>query len=67
MRADCGIASMQTFFGVADPMMQRIAPFIELPALPVWLTAAQAQQKTPWIRRVFDHLGHSFRAVRLDP
>ena len=66
VRAGCGIGGMQTMIADADPTVVRVAPFIPLPALPVWLTAAEALRQTPRIRRVFDHLSHSFRALRLD-
>ncbi len=67
VRAGCGIGGMQTMIAEADPAVVRVAPFIPLPALPVWLTAAEALRQTPRIRRVFDHLSHSFKALRLDP
>ena len=67
VRAGCGIGGMQTVIADADPTVVRVAPFILLPALPIWLTAAEALRQTPRIRRVFDHLSHSFRALRLDP
>ncbi len=67
VRAGCGIGGMQTVIADADPTVVRVAPFITLPALPIWLTAAEALRQTPRIRRVFDHLSSSFKALRLDP
>ena len=67
VRAGCGIGGMQTVIADADPTVVRVARFITLPALPIWLTAAEALRQTPRIRRVFDHLGSSFKALRLDP
>jgi len=67
VRAGCGIGGMQTVIAAADPTVIRVARFIALPSLPIWLTAAEALRQTPRIRRVFDHLSHSFRALRLDP
>lgn len=67
VRAGCGIGGMQCHIADADPLVTRVARFIELPPLPVWLTAAQALRQTPRIRRVFDHLAASFRALNLDP
>ena len=63
VRAGLGIGGMQQLVAQADPTVQRIAPFLTLPALPVWLTAHQALRHTPRIRRVFDHLAAAFRAL----
>lgn len=68
VRAGCGIGGMQCLVGDADPLVERVAPFVTLPALPVWLTAAEALRQSPRIRRVFDHLTQGFQALRgLDP
>ena len=59
---------MQCLVGDADPLVERVAPFIALPSLPVWLTAPEALRQTPRIRRVFDHLTAAFKALPyLDP
>ena len=68
VRAGCGIGGMQCLVGDADPLVERVAPFVTLPALPVWLTAAEALRQSPRIRRVFNHLTQGFQALRgLDP
>lgn len=67
VRAGCGIGGMQRHIADADPLVTRVAPFILLPPLPVWLTAPEALRQSPRIRRVFDHLAVSFRALNLDP
>jgi DNA-binding transcriptional LysR family regulator len=68
VRAGCGIGGMQCGLGDADPALERVAPFITLPPLPVWLTAPEALRQTPRIRRVFDYLVHAFQALpHLDP
>jgi DNA-binding transcriptional LysR family regulator len=67
VRAGCGVGGMQRLIADADPTVARVADFIPLPSLPVWLTAAQALRQSPRIRRVFDHLAASFRALKLDP
>ena len=68
VRAGCGIGGMQCLVGDADPLVERVAPFITLPVLPVWLTAPEALRQTPRIRRVFDHLAQAFLALPgLDP
>lgn len=66
-RAGLGIGGMQTLIADADPSVTRIARFVPLPPLPVWLTAPQALRHSPRIRRVFDHLSAGFKALRLDP
>ncbi len=68
VRSGCGIGGMQCLIGDADPAVERVAPFVNLPPLPVWLTAAEALRQTPRIRRVFDHLAAAFKALpHLDP
>lgn len=67
VRAGLGIGGMQTLIADADPAVTRIARFVPLPPLPVWLTAPQALRHSPRIRRVFDHLSAGFKALRLDP
>lgn len=66
VRAGLGIGGMQCLVGDADPLVERIAPFVALPALPVWLTAPQALRSTPRIRRVFDHLAQALRRLTPD-
>ena len=63
VRAGCGAGGAQCLIGDADPLVERIAPFLPLPALPVWLTAADALRQSPRIRRVMDHLSEAFRAL----
>ena len=67
VKAGCGIGATQCPIGDADPDVERIAPFIRLPTLPVWLTAPEALRQNPRIRRVLDHLSMSFRALVLPP
>lgn len=67
LRAGLGIGGMQRLIGDADPAVARVAPFVQLPALPFWLTATQALRQTPRIRRVFDALAEGFKALSLDP
>jgi len=63
VRAGCGIGAAQTIFADADPLVERCAPFLDLPALPVWLTAPQALRQNPRIRRVMDHLANAFKTL----
>ncbi len=54
--AGAGIGAMQCAVGDAEPLVTPIAPFITLPALPLWITAPQALLAAPRMRFVFDHL-----------
>lgn len=60
VRAGCGAGGAQRAIGDADPLVERIAPFLTLPSLPIWLTAAEALRQSPRIRTVFDHLAAAF-------
>ncbi|MCW1919254.1 LysR family transcriptional regulator [Rhodobacter sp. KR11] len=66
IRAGLGIGGALRLIGDADPLLEPAAPFLALPALPVWLTAPQALRHTPRIRRVLDHLAAEFLSL-LDP
>ena len=63
VRAGCGIGATQCPIGDADPLVERVAPFVPLPALPVWLTAPEALRQNPRVRRVMDHLSAAFRRL----
>lgn len=52
VRAGCGVGAMQTAVGDAEPLAERIAPFVALPALPVWLVVPAALRQVPRIARV---------------
>jgi DNA-binding transcriptional LysR family regulator len=62
VRAGCGIGANQCRIADADPAVERVAPFIALPSLPVWLTAPEALRQNPRIRRVMDHLAAAFKS-----
>ena len=66
VRAGCGVGGMPRPVGDADPALCRIAEFVPLPALPVWLAMPEALRPNPRIRRVWGHLAVSL-AARLDP
>lgn len=63
VRAGCGLGGAQTVIGDADPSVERVAPFLPLPPLPVWLTAPEALRQNPRIRHVMDHLAAEFRSL----
>lgn len=61
VRAGCGLGGVLCLIGDAEPLVERVAAFINLPALPVWLVAPEALRQNPRIRRVMEHLATSFR------
>ena len=62
VRAGCGLGAAQCVIGDADPLVERLR-VLDLPALPVWLTAPQALQQTPRVRHVLDHLAAAFGQI----
>ena len=67
VRAGCGVGAMQCVIADADPAVERIALFLQMPSLPIWLTAPEALRQNPRIRRVLDHLTAQFRALPANP
>ncbi|MDX8351668.1 LysR family transcriptional regulator [Cognatiyoonia sp. IB215182] len=63
LRAGCGIGFAQLSIGYADPELVEIDMGIELPTLPIWLTAHEAMRQTPRIRRVWDLLAEGLRPL----
>ena len=62
IRAGCGVGGLLRRIGDAEPGLERIAPFVDLPALPVWLTAVPALRQSARLRRVWDALAQAFAA-----
>ncbi len=60
VRAGCGIGGAQLQIGLNDPGLVRVLPQLELPTLPVWLTAHAALRTNARIRRVHDLLAEGF-------
>ncbi|PVH27898.1 LysR family transcriptional regulator [Pararhodobacter oceanensis] len=58
-RAGCGIGGSQVTVAEDDPLLERVLPDLELPALPLWLAAPQALRSNPRIRRVWDFLAEA--------
>lgn len=57
VRAGCGLGGGQSVIGDADPSVERVLDDqIQIPPLPVWLTAPQALHTNPRIRAVWDFL-----------
>ncbi|WP_299962653.1 LysR family transcriptional regulator [uncultured Roseobacter sp.] len=55
-----GVGGFQRVIGDADPRVVRIADFIQLPSLPVWLVVPQALRYVPRIARVREVLAQGF-------
>ncbi len=54
--AGCGVGFTQLRVGRADPRVQELTLGIDIPSLPVWLTASPSVRKTPRVDRVWQHL-----------
>jgi molybdate transport repressor ModE-like protein len=52
VRAGCGVGGMQEGIAEADATVERIAPFVDLPPLPLWLAVPEALRHVPRIARV---------------
>lgn len=63
VRAGLGVGGVLRLVGDPDPALERIAPFLPLPTLPLWIAAPQALRAQPRVARVFDHLRNSLRAL----
>jgi len=62
VRMGCGIGFSQVHVGHKEPCVEQILHDVPIPPLPVWLTAHQAMQQTPRIRRVWDILAEEIPA-----
>jgi len=62
VQAGCGIGGVLRRIGDPDPLLERIDGLADLPALPVWLTAAPTLRQSPRLRRVWDALADAFHA-----
>jgi len=61
VRAGCGIGFCQTGVAGADPDVEELHLDVEIPALPVWLTAHSAMRETPRIKRVWSLLANGLK------
>lgn len=52
VRAGCGVGGMHRAVGDADPLVERIADFVALPPLPLWLVIPEALRRVPRVARV---------------
>lgn len=68
VRAGLGVGAMQERIGDSDPAVVRIASFVPLPQLPLWLATARPLTRSPRVRLVWDHLAAALRNPKsLDP
>jgi len=58
--AGFGIGFNQRIIGDHDTRLKRVLRDVEIPPMPVWLTAHSALKTTPRIRRVYDFLSQEF-------
>lgn len=63
VRAGCGIGFAQADIGQRDPLIAEIDIGLQLPTLPIWLTAHEAMRQTPRIRRVWELLEQGLRPL----
>ncbi len=56
VRSGCGIGFGQRSVGQSDPALQELELGIDMPSLPVWLTAHEALRQSPNLRQVWDIL-----------
>ncbi len=56
VRAGCGLSVAQQTIGARDPDVEQLLPEIDLPHLPVWLTAHEALRRVPRVARVWEAL-----------
>jgi DNA-binding transcriptional LysR family regulator len=63
VRAGCGIGFAQADIGQRDPLIVEIDIGLQLPTLPIWLTAHEAMRQTPRIRRVWELLEQGLRPL----
>jgi DNA-binding transcriptional LysR family regulator len=63
VRAGCGIGFAQADIGRSDPLVEELMKDIQIPGLPVWLTAHEAMRQTPRIRRVWDLLSEGLKPL----
>jgi DNA-binding transcriptional LysR family regulator len=63
VRAGCGLGVAAINIAAADTAIERVMPDLDIPELPIWLTAHQALRTAPRIRRVYDMLAEGLDAV----
>ncbi|OIQ44745.1 MAG: LysR family transcriptional regulator [Roseobacter sp. MedPE-SW] len=67
VRAGCGIGFCQSTVARADDCVAELDLGVNIPALPVWLTAHSAMRETPRIRRVWSLLAKALKTAGKSP
>ncbi len=60
--AGCGIGFTQVETGRREPRVTELPLPVDLPSLPIWLTAHETVRRIPRVARVWDHLAPSLAA-----
>lgn len=63
VRAGCGIGAAQRVIGDNEPKVERLFDGLELPLLPVWVTAPEVLRGNMRIKRIFDLLAVGFAGL----
>ncbi|HEY3496713.1 MAG TPA: LysR family transcriptional regulator [Polyangiaceae bacterium] len=63
VRAGCGIGFGQLSVGLVDPMLVEVPLALDLPSLPVYLTAHEAVRRKPRVEKVWNHLERGLAAL----
>jgi DNA-binding transcriptional LysR family regulator len=63
VRAGCGIGFAQKNIGQSDPLVEELMQDVQIPPLPIWLTAHEVMRQTPRIRRVWNLLAEGLRPL----
>ena len=63
IRAGCGVGFSQLDIARSDPLVEVIDVGLQIPPLPIWLTAHEAMRRTPRVRRVWDLLAEGMKMV----
>ena len=66
IRAGCGIGVFPLNIAGVDPLVEQVLPEVNVPDLPIWLTAPEALRTSSCIRRVYDFLAEGLTAVAGD-
>jgi DNA-binding transcriptional LysR family regulator len=63
VRAGCGLGFAQLSLGRNDPLVVEVPLGLDLPTLPVYLTAHEAVRKKPRVEKVWSHLERGLAAL----
>ncbi len=63
VKAGCGIGFGQASIGAVDPDLEEVPLDLDLPTIPIWLTAHEVIRRTPRVQRVWDAIAGGLRAL----